>query len=241
MALLRGTLTVILALVGGVAAAGEWESLFDGETLAGWHVAAKPGDAEKGFWQVRDGAITCDSLGRPDHDYVWLVSDGEWSDFELVLKVRGFDRSPGNSGVQFRSRYDDEAGWLDGPQVDVHPPGPWRTGLIYDETRETKRWIHPSLEDWRIEPSQGPQTWEWVQADEGDGWNEIRVIARGTRVKTVVNGITITDFDGAGVLDDEAHRRHGVGLKGHFALQLHREDELLIQFMDVRVRALDPD
>ena len=50
---------------------------------------------------------------------------------------------------------------------------------------------------------------------------------------------TIADFDGAGVLDDDAHRRHDVGRKGHFALQLHRGDELLIQFRDIRVRALD--
>jgi hypothetical protein len=55
----------------------------------------------------------------------------------------------------------------------------------------------------------------------------------------VVNGITITDFDGAGVLDDDAHRRHDVGRRGHFALQLHKDDELLIQFRDIRVRALD--
>jgi hypothetical protein len=221
------------------APAADWESLFDGETLSGWHVASRPEDAGRGFWQVRDGAITCDSLGRPDHDYVWLVSEGEYADFELVLRVRGFPHSPGNSGVQFRSRYDHGAGWLDGPQVDVHPPAPWRTGLVYDETRETKRWIHPSLEDWRIEPTDGPEEWTWRRPGEGDGWNEIRIVARGTQVKTEVNGITISDFDGVGVLDDEDHRRHGVGQRGHLALQLHKGDELLIQFKDVRVRTLD--
>jgi hypothetical protein len=232
-------MVLALGLGSAGAQAGEWQSLFDGETLGGWHVAARPEDAGKVFWQVRDGAITADSLGRPEHDYVWLVSDREFGDFELVLRVRGFPRSPGNSGVQFRSRYDESAGWLDGPQVDVHPPTPWRTGLIYDETRETKRWIFPSLEDWRIEPSQGPKEWKWRYADEGDGWNEVRIIARGTKVKTLVNGVTITDFDGAGILDDDAHRARGVGLKGHFALQLHTNDELLIQFRDVRVRTLD--
>ena len=239
MALMRWTMILALALVGARAQAGEWQSLFDGKTLAGWHVAAKPEDRGKVFWQVRDGAITADSLGRPEHDYVWLVSDEEFGDFELVLQVRGYRHSPGNSGVQFRSRYDETAGWLDGPQVDIHPPTPWRSGLIYDETRETKRWIFPSLEDWKIEPSQGPTDWKWRYSDEGDGWNEVRITARGTKVTTVVNGITITDFDGAGILDDEAHRTHDVGLKGHFALQLHMKDELLIQFKDIQVRPLD--
>ena len=128
---------------------------------------------------MREGAITCDSLGRPGHDYVWLVSDGEYGDFELRLLVRGFRRSPGNSGIQFRSRYDRAAGWLDGPQVDVHPPAPWRTGLVYDETREAKRWIFPSLPDWRIEPGQGPREWRWRQSDEGDGWNEVHITHEG--------------------------------------------------------------
>jgi len=228
-----------LCLGGPAAWAGEWRSLFDGETLAGWHVACRPEDRGKVFWQVRDGTITCDSLGRKDHDYVWLVSDDEFADFELVLEVRGVPHSPGNSGVQFRSRYDIDLGWLHGPQVDVHPPAPWRTGLIYDETRETRRWIFPSLEDWRIEPSQGPKDWSWRSSDEAEGWNEIRVFCRGTRVRTVVNGLTITDFDGAGVLDDEAHRKHRVGLAGHFALQLHSDDELLIQYRSLRVRTLE--
>jgi hypothetical protein len=46
-------------------------------------------------------------------------------------------------------------------------------------------------------------------------------------------------FDGKGMLDDDAHRRHDVGRRGQFALQLHKDDELLIQFRDIRVRVLD--
>src|SRR5512136_1064346 len=52
-----------------------WTELFDGKTLSGWQVACKPEDRGKAFWGVRDGAITCDSRGRKDHDYVWVVRD----------------------------------------------------------------------------------------------------------------------------------------------------------------------
>ncbi len=83
MALMRWTMILALGLGSAGAQAGEWQSLFDGKTLTGWHVAAKPEDRGKVFWQVRDGAMTADSLGRPEHDYVWLVSDGEFGDFEL--------------------------------------------------------------------------------------------------------------------------------------------------------------
>lgn len=228
----------LLLLSAMPASGGDWQSLFDGRTLKGWQIAARPEDRAKTFWQVRDGAITCDSLGRKDHNYVWLISDAEFSDFELTVEIRGFRQSPGNSGIQFRSRYDEALGWLHGPQVDVHPPAAFRTGLIYDETRETRRWIHPSLPDWKIEPAQGPKRWIWRYSDEGEGWNELRIVAVGTKVQTMLNGIVMTDFDGAGILDDEAHRKHNVGLRGHLALQLHDKDELLIQYRDFRVRRL---
>ena len=212
--------------------AGEWVRLFDGRTLEGWQVRAQPADRGKGFWQVRDGAITCDSRGHKDHNYVWLVYGGEYGDFELRLKVRGYRASAGNSGVQFRSRYDDAAQWMNGPQIDIHPPAPWRTGLVYDETRETRRWIFPSLQDWRIGEEFAPKGWHW----DADGWNAVRALVRGTRIQTWVNEVPAADFDGAGVLDDAAHRSHDVGMKGHIALQLHTGDELLIQYKDIQVR-----
>ena len=89
-------------------AAAESTSLFDGETLSGWHLASKPEDAGKAgkYWYVEKGAIVCDTAGDRDHDYIWLISDAEYDDFELSLEVKS--DSPGNSGIQVRSRYDYE-------------------------------------------------------------------------------------------------------------------------------------
>ena len=106
----------------------KWQSLFNGNDLTGWTVKCKPEDREKGFWRVDKGTILANSMGQKGHDYVWLVSNKEYTDFVLRLRFQMFRDSPGNSGVQIRSRYDDEDGWLDGPQVDINPPGPWRTG-----------------------------------------------------------------------------------------------------------------
>jgi len=228
-------LTPLLAIAAGPQSDG-WTPLFDGKTLQGWHVAAKPEDLQKAYWSVRDGAITCDSRGKSKHDYVWLVSDGEYSDFDLKLKVRSFRESKGNSGVQIRSRYDSQAYYLDGPQVDIHPPAPFRSGLIYDETRGVRHWIYPVLPDWKIEPEQGPKQWTWKHSDEGDGWNDVWIECRGAKIRTSVNGIRIADYDGSGVLDDEVHRQHNVGMRGHIALQLHSRDDLYIQYRDIVIR-----
>ena len=227
-----------LLLVAAGQAADRGVPLFDGKTLKGWHVSAKPADRDKGFWRVEDGAITCDSRGRKDHDYVWLVGDKEYGDFDLTLKVRGFRESAGNSGVQVRSRYDEAAGWLDGPQIDVHPAGPWRTGWIYDETRGTRRWIQPSLPDSKMEPAQGSKQWKWKYS--GRRRRLERPAHRLPRHghQDVVNGNPVADFNGDGLLNDEAHRAAQRGPEGHIALQLHVKDDLYIQYKDIFIREL---
>ncbi|MCL2348673.1 MAG: DUF1080 domain-containing protein [Planctomycetaceae bacterium] len=218
----------------------EWEPLFNGKDLAGWTVACQPQDAGKEFWIVKDGVIFCDSTGRKDHGYVWLVTDREFQDFELRLKFQVYSDSPGNSGLQFRSRYDktDNGGWLNGPQVDIHPPKSmsWRTGLIYDETHGENRWIFPSLKDSNMPEQYEPKEHVMKYSGDGDDWNELTLICKGMQIKTIVNGIVRTDWDATGVLDNELHRQLHVGQKGHFALQLHHGDELRIKYKDIRVR-----
>lgn len=241
-ALALAALAAVTGCQTGPKATHGWMSLFNGKDLSGWTVQCQPKDRDKIFWTVEHGAILCDSLGRKDHNYVWLVSEMQFDDFELRLKFQAFRDSPGNSGLQFRSRFDPTAngGWLDGPQVDIHPPAAmsWRTGLIYDETRGEQRWVSPSLKDARMDPAFKPAQHLFKYADEGDGWNDLVLICRGTKVKTIVNGIVRTDWDGAGVLDNAAHLRRNVGLRGHFALQLHSGDELRIRFKDIKVREL---
>ena len=241
--LLGQTLSALSAPASAESKSSPWVSLFDGRTLAGWKVRCLPFDADKTFWSVRDGAILCDSLGRKEHQYVWLMHESEWSDFELELEFQPFRVSPGNTGVQIRSRYDaspaaPNGGWLDGPQIDIHPPAPFRTGLIYDETRTEKRWIFPSLPNAKIEPRPTPAGYVFRYAEDNDGWNRLRIVARGPMITTELNGVTTAIFDGAGILDNEAHRRLEVGLRGQIALQLHIRDELKIRYRAIRIRAL---
>ena len=238
-------LTLLMACHLSLAADGDggeagWTSLFNGKNLDGWIVKCRPADQDKtGYWKVVDGTITAETPPGSKHHYIWLLTEKEYGDFALRLKVQTYGKTTGNSGIQVRSRYDDEAGWLDGPQVDINPPGPWRNGFIYDETRGVQVWLWPNVgKPANAKPEHAPQGSKWFHADDRDVWNEVQVTCRGTRIKTVINGVTIADYDGAGRLDDETHRSRNVGMKGHIGLQIHPGNELLIRFKDIEVREL---
>src|SRR5690349_16815466 len=51
-----------------------WKSLFDGKSLKGWVY-------EKGYWEVKDGAIVGDKKGDTPHHH-YMFSDQDYSDFE---------------------------------------------------------------------------------------------------------------------------------------------------------------
>lgn len=217
----------------------EWVSLFNGEDLSGWIVKRKPADAGKQFWQVDNGTILADSMASKDHDYIWLLTEQEYSDFILRLRFQAYRANPGNSGIQIRSRYDDQAGWLDGPQVDINPPGPWRTGMMWDETRDVKHWLYPDIPkgEW-VDQSMATPGMVFYYSDEGAGWNDMEIKAVGTRITAHLNGVRITDYNGAGVLDDDVHKARNVGLSGHIALQIHTGDLLKIRYKDIYIKDL---
>ena len=221
------------------AAGPEWQSLFDGKDLGShWVVQCKPKDAKRVFWRVADGSIVADSLDAKGHDYVWLCSRKEYDDFILRLRLQVTRESKGNSGVQIRSRYDDKAGWLDGPQVDIHPAGPWRTGMIWDETRGSGRWLFPPVPKGKwVNPSMAPKGLLFRHGSGDDAWNDLEITALGTKLTATLNGLEVMRWDGAGVLNDETHRKRRVGMKGHIALQIHRGDRLRIRFRDLRILA----
>jgi len=227
-----------------------WEDLFNGLNLDGWEIKCRAEDKGKEFWTVKNGVIECNSIGRPDHHYFWLMHKNEYSDFNLRLKFQIFKSSTGNSGIQFRSRYDSsekarEGGWLNGPQVDIHPPTPFRAGLIYDETDGVNRWIHPSMPDWKISENDVPKSalqTKLVYADENqDAWNTMEIVCEGMKIRTFVNGKMVTNFDATGILNDAVHKEKNVGTSGQIALQLHSSDELLIRYKDLKIRGIFSD
>jgi hypothetical protein len=232
-------LAILPLLLTAACESGNEKSLFNGKNLENWKVKAKPEDLERNFWTVRDGFIEANTMGHPDHDYVWLQSVKEYEDFELSFEFQAFRNSPGNSGIQVRSRYDEESYWLNGPQIDIHPPGFWRTGMMWDETRGNQRWIFPEIPEgeW-VDSTMALNQHTLYFSGDNPEWNYMKVTVIGTHIEAWLNDVMITDYDGKGILDDDMHRNLEVGMRGHIAFQIHSGDELRIRYRNILIREL---
>lgn len=213
-------------------------SIFNGTTLDGWKVYSTKEDANKNYWTAENNTITCNTMGDKDHKAVWLFYEDELDDFELKIKFQTYRTSPGNSGLQVRSTYNPETGDIDGPQFDIHPPTPFRTGLLYDESDGYNRWIYPSMPNAKLTPEEANNKSISFYADESPAWNDLHIICNGTQIKSILNGTVVTDFDGKGILDDVLHKEQGVGMSGKIALQVHGKNEILIRFKDIQLKKL---
>lgn len=192
------------------AGSGPWIDLFDGKTLDGW---SKHGGAAT--YGVEAGCI----VGRtaPNTPNTFLCTERTFADFELSYEFR-VDPAL-NSGVQIRSRVD-EKDRVRGYQVEI------------DIDREKKRFWTGGIYDeggrgWLADLSENPEA---RGAAEPGGWNAIRVLAEGGRIRTWVNGVAAADL-----LDVAS-------LEGIIGLQVHgvgaREEPLEVRWRNIRLRPL---
>src|SRR5215467_7925445 len=70
-------------------AAAEWQSLFDGKSLKGWHKnPERIGHGTGGQWTVEDGAITGQQDPPGSGNGGILLTDKKFSDFELLIDLK---------------------------------------------------------------------------------------------------------------------------------------------------------
>jgi quinoprotein glucose dehydrogenase len=193
--------------------ASGWISLFDGATLDGW-VHMNGGHQ----FTVEDGAIVGRTAASSASMNSFLCTTRQFADFELELETM-VDRVT-NQGIQIRSRakplttgrgFENTAGRVHGPQVEVRrtypelPP----TGVLYGEALGT---------GWLTSP-------EKIKAGHrffvDEGWNHVRIVARGPRIQTWVNGQLVEDL-----VNDAVYRTNPSGFIG---LQIHGLGEREIQ------------
>lgn len=195
-----------------------WIDLFDGRTLDGW--TRHGGEAT---FTVQDGTII--GSNGPGHN-TFLCTDQTYADFELELEVR--IEGELNSGIQIRSKVRDEA--LDGrsiervygPQIEVEP-SPGESGYVYGE--RAGGWLTPDAD--RISHD----------TFRNNEWNRYRIVAKGPRIETWINGRQVSDLASA-----DAYRDHASGFIG---LQVHRTDHptgtLRVHWRNLRIREITTD
>ncbi len=189
---------VVAAAASSASAADGWVSLFDGKSLDGW--IQKNGTAT--YRIEGDTIVGKTNEGSPNS---FLCTEKLYGDFELTFDVK-VDNSL-NSGVQIRSQTkepqgDAKFGRVNGPQVEIEASGAngAEAGYVYGEATG-RGWLTPAE---RLKPRK-------VFKD-GD-WNSFRIVAKGARIQTWINGEAIEDLT-----DEEIYKTHP---KGFIGLQVH--------------------
>ena len=198
---MRKYLILVLGLlISSVGFAQKKVSLFNGKNLDGWEVYG----TEK--WYVEDGLLVSES--GPDKEYGYLGTEEEFKDFELTLEFK--QEANGNSGVFIRSTVDGTkvSGW----QVEVAPPGS-NTGGIYESYGR----------GWLIQPD--PEKDKALKFGE---WNKMRIVVKGDRVTSYLNGVEMVDYSDEKIGD-------GVG---SVLLQIHDGGGIKVYWRKIEIRKL---
>jgi hypothetical protein len=178
----------------------DWINLFDGKTLNGWSARAK-GDVT-----AKDGEIQILSKGAN----LWLVHEGEFADFELIVEAKMPDDAY-NSGIGFRCTGE---GKPKGYQCEIDRA---KSGMIY---AIGSGWVWPKGND---EAAQF-KTMAGDCFDNAD-WNKFRIRCEGDHIQIWINGTQTAD-----VRDDRF-------AKGSIALQHHGKGGLH-RFRNIKLRKL---
>ena len=222
----------------------QWIELFDGRTLNGWVHMNGAHD-----FTVEDGAIVGRTVEGSARMNSFLCSLQEFDDFEL--EVETYLDPITNSGIQIRTNVrpmpaaGDAArttagrpGRVNGPQMEIrrYYPGQPTTGVLYGEALGIG-WLSSQS---KIEAGHRHYIPE--------GWNKLRIVAKGPRIQTWVNGHMIEDLVNEELY--ETHKRGFIGLQVHginqrdLARPVHAgsgittSQPLIVKWRDIRIRPL---
>jgi len=216
----------------------DWIQLFDGKTLNGWvHMNGSH------HFNVEDGAIVGRTAEASQNSF--LCSLREFDDFELELET--YIDPVTNSGIQIRTQIRPLAGTgqagisfagrINGPQVEVrrYYKGFPVSGMLYGEALNTG-WF-----------TSQPKIDESHHYFIDDGWNQMRVVAKGPRIQTWVNGHAVEDFTNEELY--KTFKKGFIGLQAHSITDreisqtapgsgINTRQPLIVKYRNLRVRPL---
>jgi len=216
-----------------------YEELFDGVSLKGWK-------GDSALWYVKDHAIIGEikpgkALTRNSF-IIW--QGGNLKDFELIVEYKISEK--GNSGFNYRSEAIAEQSFaMRGYQADIDGAKKY-TGQNYEELGR-KILAFPG-QTVRLPPVQGPisdfaKKNVWTASEllaesrnidslksfiKDEGWNQLRIVAKGSRLQHYVNGVLMSD-----VTDDDVKNRK---MEGKLGFQVHVGPPMTIAVRSIRLK-----
>jgi hypothetical protein len=183
-------------------------SLYNGKNLDGW---VQRGAANK--FEAKGDIIEGTYVPPNANSYLCTVRD-DYADFIFTAELKWL--RDGNSGIQFRSRLRGKDG-VTGPQVEMEEASRGRgwSGGIFGQG--LGGYFYPL---WLEAHKKARSAVKYAD------WNRITIHAKGDTVKTWLNGVPC------------AHWKTQEYLKGYFALQVHKSEDGLINFRNIKVMAL---
>ena len=162
------------------------------------------------------------------------------ADFELRCSFRLAPVSPtdtfANSGIQYRSKVADPAGWVvGGYQADMEN-GSTYSGILYEErgrgvlASRGQKVVIGADGKINVVGSVGNSA-EIEAAIKKGGWNDYVIIAKGNHLIQKINGRVTVD-----VTDEQESKAAKSGI---LALQLHAGTPMIVQFKDLRLKTLE--
>ena len=204
----------------------QWVSLFDGQTLNGWHGYNKTTKVDN--WIIEDSALVC--LGAAEWDTGGdLVSDKEYANFELEWDWK--IEKGGNSGLMYHV--------VEDPKY----KGPYETGPEY-QMIDDAGWPG-KLEDWQKTGADYAMNVanDKKKVNPVGEWNNSRIVFNEGHVEHWLNGEKIVEFQ---AWTDEWNKEkttgkwkdypdYGSAKSGKIALQDHGNKAY---FKNIRIREL---
>jgi 3-keto-disaccharide hydrolase len=159
--------------------AGEWQSLFDGKSTAGWlEVTGRPFPSE--CWAVEDGCLKAFPGPHGNQD---IRTVAEYTDFEFQFSWRIL--KGGNSGVKYLVQNTDR--WTNAAGLQARARGP-EYQLVDDESDDAK---DPTRVSGALYSVLAPSA-RTVKAP-GE-WNESGLVVRGGSVEHRLNGALVLAY-----------------------------------------------
>ena len=210
------TSATIMLLFTSLARAQEWQSLFDGNSLAGWKASELPGS-----FKVVDGQIACDGP-RSHLFYVGADGKADFKNFELSAEV--MTKEGANSGIYFHTEFQDQGFPEKGFEAQViNVPGGeggYRENKLTGSLYAIRNVYKPLAGD--------------------NEWFRMLVSVRGKRVQIRVNDILVVDYiEPSPAPEIPQHPGRKLG-HGTFALQCHDAHSKAF-FRNLKVRRLPDD